>query len=113
MGIVLGFVALALIGTSIRAVASDAAHGFNRHMMATLSVNIAGSFLLGVLSGSSANTITVLGVGGLGSLTTFSTFVSQIECVAREGSVGKAVGFAAFAIVAGVGAAWLGWTMAH
>lgn len=111
IGVAIGFAAMAGVGTLVRAIASDAEHGFNRHMSVTFAINIIGSFLLGLLSGSSANTITMVGVGGLGSLTTFSTFIFQVECIGREGTIPRAIGYAAASVIVGVSAAWLGWSI--
>lgn len=111
IGVIAGFAGMAAVGTLVRAVASDAEHGFNRHMFVTLFINIAGSFLLGLIASRSPNTVTIVGVGGLGSLTTFSTFISQVECIAREGTVPRAIAYAAASVVAGIAAAWLGWSL--
>ena len=46
-------------------------------MWRTAAVNVAGSFLLGVASGWTSPTLTVIGVGALGSFTTFSTFIAE------------------------------------
>jgi CrcB protein len=85
--------------------------GFDRRMWGTIAVNIAGSFLLGLLSGADTNTLQIVGVGGLGALTTFSTFVSQIECIHREGTNRDAVLYAVGSIVAGIGAAYIGYKL--
>lgn len=102
------FIALAAIGTLIRAGLAGLETHFNRQMLATAAVNIAGAFVMGSLVNADADTITIVGVGGLGSLTTFSTFVSQIECINRRGKRRDAVLYAAGTIVVGIGAAWIG-----
>ena len=109
--IALGFVLLAALGASIRALASSPESGFNRHLWTTFGINIAGSFLLGWLHGANADTILVVGVGGLGSVTTFSTFIGQVECIGREARVVEAVGFAALTVAAGVAAAAIGYSL--
>ena len=86
---------------------------------ATLSANVAGSLLLGVLT---AVTIArfpshrylrpLLGVGVLGSFTTYSTLAVEIETRLGLGSVAPAVGYGLVSVAAGVAAAaaglWLG-----
>jgi len=105
------FVVAAAIGAVVRAVATDLDALFNRRMLGTAAVNIVGSFLLGVVSGSSANTAAILGVGALGALTTFSTYISQVECIHREDSTFHAALYCVGSIVAGVGAAYAGWLL--
>lgn len=102
------FIALAAIGTVIRAALAGLETEFNRQLLATAAVNILGAFALGALVNADADTITVLGVGGLGSLTTFSTYVSQIECINRRAKRRDAVLYAVGTIVAGIAAAWVG-----
>ena len=74
-------------------------------------VNVAGSFLLGLLSGTSADTLAILGVGGLGAFTTFSTYISQIECINREGKTLDAILYGVGSLIAGIGAAYIGWNL--
>lgn len=110
--IVVGVVAAAALGAVIRAIATDVDAHFNRQMYGTVLVNVVGSFLLGLLAGSgSMNTVIVLGVGGLGSLTTFSTYISQIECINRQGRTIDAVLYGAGSLIAGIGAAYVGWVL--
>lgn len=95
-----------------RAIATPFDGSFNRQLAGILAVNLAGSFVLGFLSGSSANTLLVIGVGGLGSLTTFSTFIAQVECIQREAKTSDAFLYLVGAAAAGVTMAWIGWTLA-
>ena len=104
-------IAAAAIGAIVRVLATDLDADFNRQLAGTAIVNIAGSFLLGLLVGSSANTMSVVGVGGLGAFTTFSTYVAQIECIHRESTTSKAALYGIGSLVAGVAAAAIGWVL--
>jgi CrcB protein len=80
----------------------------------TLAVNIAGSFILGVLIGLAAAgrldsaIVTVLGPGFCGALTTYSTFGYETLRLAEDGSRFLAVVNIAGSLLAGLGAAFLG-----
>jgi CrcB protein len=80
----------------------------------TLAVNIAGSFILGVLIGLAAAgrldsaIVTVLGPGFCGALTTYSTFGYETLRLAEDGSRFLAVVNIAVSLLAGLGAAFLG-----
>lgn len=109
--IVIGFAACAFLGAFIRALVTDLDALFDRQMWGTLAVNIAGSFLLGLLHTRGADTRIMIGVGGLGALTTFSTMISQVECIHREDSATHAALYLLGSIVLGVGACWIGWNL--
>ena len=88
-------------------------HGVNRLGFAwagTLVVNVAGSFLLGLLIGSdvSEQTMLVAGTAGCGSLTTFSMF--GLETVEAHGSARVSIVVAT--VAATVLAAALGYAVA-
>lgn len=109
---VIGFVVLAAAGTLLRTLASSPVAGFDRHLWTTFGLNMVGSFALGWLHGSDADSLVVIGVGGLGSLTTFSTFIWQLECIARRGgTLRNAVLFGMLSITAGVAAAAIGFSL--
>lgn len=84
----------------------------------TLTVNIVGSFLLGLLVGGAAAggvpaaVLTMLGVGFCGALTTYSTFGYETVRLAADGSFLYAVANAALSVAAGLGVAWLGYATA-
>lgn len=73
--------------TVIWFVLAAAAGGIGRHTVnllgrawiGTLAINVAGSFVFGVLlgSGASGDVVLVVGTAGCGSLTTFSTFALE------------------------------------
>lgn len=99
------FVVAAGLGAAVR-------HAMNLHVgtwRATLAVNIAGAFLLGVLVGSepSSSTFTVVGVGFLGTLTTFSMFALEVV----EGDRMERLAIVTASIVGGLGAAALGFAV--
>lgn len=80
---------------------------------ATFAVNIAGSFVLGLLIGLiaarlSADIRTGLFVGLLGGFTTYSTFAFESAVLVRDGTAGIALTYVLASLVIGVGAAWAG-----
>ncbi|GAA4943139.1 fluoride efflux transporter FluC [Actinoplanes utahensis] len=81
----------------------------------TLAVNVAGSFLLGLLLGLplSPGLVALLGTGFCGALTTYSTFSWEILAMARRRERIAAAGYALLSITAGVGAAVIGGALAH
>lgn len=81
----------------------------------TLIVNVAGSLVLGLLAGLGGNLPgwvgTLAGTGFCGALTTYSTFSQETVRLAGEGGAGprRALLNVAATLVAGLGAAALGW----
>lgn len=81
---------------------------------ATLGINVAGSFLLGlvltvgVLGRLSPQATTAIAVGFLGAFTTFSTFSWELFDLGRTDRVAVAALYLATSVVAGVMAAGLG-----
>ena len=96
----LGFVALAVAGTLLRA---STAQRFNSPTWpwGTLGVNVLGSFALGLLAGAGNPAMTAIGIGGLGSLTTMSTFAVELTALTRP----RAVAYAAVSLTLGLAAA--------
>ena len=80
--------------------------------LATLAVNIVGSFLLGALMGAAALVPdpwrAPLATGLLGSLTTFSTFSVETVYLAEQGQVRLAALNLALQLVLGMSAAAIG-----
>jgi CrcB protein len=80
----------------------------------TVGINIAGSFLLGLLAAEqwfSRDVREALGVGFLGGFTTFSTFSVQIVLEVDGGNTGKAVAYLAASVIGGIAAAAAGFAL--
>ncbi|MDP8953807.1 MAG: CrcB family protein [Actinomycetota bacterium] len=81
--------------------------------LATLAVNVVGSFALGVLVawGStrlSPEVLSALTVGFLGAFTTFSTFTFEALTLSNEGRTGVALTYVAVSLALGLTAAAVG-----
>lgn len=100
----------AVAGTIVRVTVSE----LNRpgRPVGTLAVNVVGAFVLGILAGTSADTITVAGVGYLGSMSTFSTVMREIGDDVELGWSTGAAAYAVVTVVLGVAAAWIGLALA-
>lgn len=85
----------------------------------TFIANLAGSLLLGFLSGALlAGAIptavgTAIGTGFCGTLTTYSTFAHETVRLYEDGSVLYVVANITASLFAGLGAAFVGWGLAH
>ncbi|WP_433670865.1 fluoride efflux transporter CrcB [Nocardia sp. CA-136227] len=81
----------------------------------TLTVNLAGCLILGALTGAAASspTFALLGTGFCGALTTYSTFGYETVRLTEERSYLYAALNVTVSLVAGLGAALLGFTTAH
>ena len=76
----------------------------------TWTVNIAGSFVLGlVAAGASTWVTTLVGTGFCGALTTFSTFGYETVRLAEEGEPTTAATYVVGSLAVGLVAAALGW----
>ena len=81
----------------------------------TLTVNVVGSFVLGLLAGlpASASVAALAGTGFCGTLTTYSTFSYETLRLAQTGARFYAAMNAVASIVAGLGAASIGLLLAQ
>ena len=84
---------------------------------ATLSINVVGSFLLGVLlagpgeSRWSTTVTTAVGVGFLGAFTTFSTFTYETTDLVRSDRPAIAVVYVGVSLALGLAAAAVGYVV--
>jgi len=80
----------------------------------TVAINVAGSFLLGVLVTAhvlSDEVRTAVGVGFLGGFTTFSTFSVQAVLDVEAGEPGRALAYVGASVVLGIVAAAAGYAL--
>jgi fluoride exporter len=79
----------------------------------TFIANVAGSLVLGAVSGLAAATWLghLVGIGFCGALTTYSTFGYETVRLASSGAWRYAVVNAGATVLAGLGACWLGWAL--
>jgi len=100
-----------MVGVISRYEISNQFHG-SALPWATVGINVAGSFLLGLLVTSHSlldgDTRTILGVGFLGGFTTFSTFTVQVVMDVDAGEPGRAALYFAGSLVLGLLAATAG-----
>jgi fluoride exporter len=108
----LAFIAAAAAGTLARAEVARRANAPDGFPWGTLGVNVAGSFLLGLLADVAPPTATVLGVGALGALTTFSAFARELVTAVERRRRVLAASYLVTALVAGVLAAASGLALA-
>jgi fluoride exporter len=91
--------------------------GFPWH---TLTINVAGSFLIGVVAAYAQSSIgvspllgTFLMVGVLGGFTTFSTFSFDVLTLVSDGAPGLAFAYCAGSVILGISAAAAGIALAR
>jgi CrcB protein len=109
------------VGAVLRALVGEALpHAPGTWPWATLLVNVAGAFILGVLVTRlqerlppSAYRRPLLGTGLCGALTTFSTLQVELLDLADDGHAALAVAYAAVSVAAGFGALWLATNLAR
>jgi CrcB protein len=78
-----------------------------------VAINVAGSFLLGLLAGFGAgeDARLVAGIGFLGGFTTFSTFSLDVFADLEAGRPGRALALVALSVGLGVAGAAAGWAL--
>ena len=83
----------------------------------TLSVNIAGSLMMGLLigwlarSGGSDQARLFLGVGVLGGFTTFSSFSMEVWTLFERGQMAQAAAYVGASVIIGIAACGVGMAM--
>ena len=108
--IMLGFVLVAALGGFIRFAIEYylPAVGASAFPRATLTVNIVGAFLLGIVLALPSETQVILGIGFCGALTTFSGVSLQLHRRLTSKAYLAALVYAAALLIGGLGAAGAG-----
>ena len=88
----------------------------SRFPWATLGINLAGAFVLGLfltlaLGRVPITVMTPIAVGVLGGFTTFSTFAWEGFTFSRTGRVGVAILYMSVSVAGGLLAAWSGYSL--
>lgn len=90
-------------------------HGAFAHLVATMIINVTGSFLLGMLTilfirkiCVSAEMRLAVTTGVMGGYTTFSTMCKDAVMLMREGFAVSAAAYFALTVLLGLAAAWSG-----
>lgn len=109
-------------GTAARYLTGQAVAPVEQVPVATAAVNLAGAFLLGVLTavlaakgpdtGPARVVRLLLGVGFLGGFTTYSALAVESVSLLDQGLVGRAVAYAVGSVTLGTLAAWVGLVVA-
>jgi CrcB protein len=108
----------ALVGAPLRLLAERVAVVRRGHgsVLGTLTVNVVGSAVLGVLLGArnvSPAVLALVGTGFCGTFTTFSTFGFDVVRLVEERELGRALGYLAASLVLGLGAAAAGYALSR
>jgi fluoride exporter len=107
-----GVAACGALGAAARYVVhlAVAARTGERLPFGTLTVNLSGSFALGLLVGAAVSTdaLRLVGLGFLGGYTTFSTWMLDTERLGHDGERVAALLNIVASVLAGVLAVWLG-----
>ncbi|MGY5884997.1 fluoride efflux transporter FluC [Modestobacter lacusdianchii] len=108
----------ALVGAPLRLLADRVATARRGRgsVLGTLTVNVAGSALLGVLlglRGVSPAVLALVGTGFCGTLTTFSTFGADVVRLVEERVLVRALAYLTGSVVLGLGAAAAGYLLAR
>jgi fluoride exporter len=109
-------VAGALVGAPLRLLVTRlAARGGRDPARGTLTVNVVGSALLGLVLGAAATppaVVALVGTGFCGTLTTFSTFGGDVVRMVEQRRLARGLAYVLATVVLGVGAAALGYVAA-
>ena len=109
-------VAGALVGAPLRLLVTRlTARGGRDPARGTLTVNVAGSALLGLVLGAAATppaVVALVGTGFCGTLTTFSTFGGDVVRMVEQRRLARGLAYVLATVVLGVGAAAPGYVAA-
>jgi CrcB protein len=109
VALVAGFIVAAMAGTAVR---SWVTGRFNRDLpVGTLGVNMAASFVLGLIASVDDPVPVLVGIGAMGALSTWSTVANEVAVMARDDEVALGVGYLGLTVSTGVLAAWFGLTL--
>ena len=88
-------------------------HAGGEFPLGTLTVNTAGSFALGILTGAGVggDALLLAGTAVLGSFTTFSTWMLETERLVEDGDDAPAALNVVVSVAAGLAAALAGWAI--
>lgn len=102
-----------IVGAILRHVVSEAVER-ESFPTGTLTVNVLGSFLLGLITfaGLGEDVLLLVGTGFCGSFTTFSSFSFNVVRLWEDDERTKAVGYALANILGALGAIGLAWVLA-
>lgn len=108
------------VGASLRWLTDQAVNARHTSVFpfGTLTVNAAGSLILGLVAGLAsihdvpAWVLTLVGTGFCGALTTFSTFGYETVSLLEDGSVAEAMLNVVLSLAAGLAAVLAGWGLA-
>ncbi|HEX2130251.1 MAG TPA: fluoride efflux transporter CrcB [Actinophytocola sp.] len=109
----------AAVGAPLRYLVDRAVRARYRGLVpwGTFAVNVAGSLVLGALAGAGSAlpdpVYALVGTGFCGALTTYSTFGHETVRLVEGKAHRHAAGYVVLSVVAGVGAAVLGFAAAH
>lgn len=107
MIIAVGFLVAAACGAIARAIIGARLNDPNGMAWGTLTINITGSFALGLLAGSAPELATIFGTGLLGAYTTFSSFARDVASALERKQYAISITYVLASVCGGVGAAWL------
>ncbi|MCT2584395.1 fluoride efflux transporter CrcB [Actinophytocola gossypii] len=109
----------AAVGAPLRYLVDRAVQARHRGLVpwGTFAVNVVGSLVLGALAGAGSvlpgPVCALVGTGFCGALTTYSTFGYETVRLVERGARRHAVGYVVLSVVAGLGAAALGFAAAR
>jgi fluoride exporter len=115
LGGALGSIARYLLGGWVHALTS-----ISTFPIGTVVVNVLGCLVIGVLGGLDGARQALgpelrvfLMIGVLGGFTTFSSFAYETLALARDAEMGRALANVAAQVLIGLGAAWIGYSLAR